>query len=395
MTSRSTYMACALALVCAAAVAPQAFAQPDGPRNDVPVHFKSAVELESAIAKIDAMYSAAYNKEKIGSYTVGVVSGPTLVWTKSYGMADMEAQVPATKETVYRIGSVTKEFTAVMLAQLVAAGRVHLADPVERHFPQIKLVVSSYPYAPPITIVQLASHKSGLAEEPDDTEKFLTGQVSDWEKTLIAALPLTRYAYEPGTHFNYSNIGYAILGATLASAVGKPYTRYVMDNILVPLHMTHTVFEPTPDTLKHLAKGYSMKIGKPDPSRAAIDLKNGRGYKVPNGALFTTVADLARFLSFQMGDAPDETVLTKATLKDLYSNVYSAPSTLNQGYGLGFEALRSGDFVAIGHQGGVAGFVANVFFDPKTHLGFVELHNATNPGYNDDLPLEMLMALTQ
>jgi CubicO group peptidase (beta-lactamase class C family) len=267
---------------------------------------------------------------------------------------------------------------------------------VERYFPQIKLVVpTSYPYAPPITIVQLASHKSGLAEEPDDTEKYLTGQVGDWEKTLIAALPFTRYAYEPGTRFNYSNIGYAILGATLASATGKPYTRYVMESILVPLRMTHTVFEPTPDTLKHLAKGYSMKNGKPDPSRAEIDLKNGRGYKVPNGALFTTVVDLARFLSFQMGDAPDETVLTKAALKEFYSNVYSAPSELNQGYGLGFEALRSGDFVAIGHQGGVAGFVANAFFDPKTHVGFVELHNATNPAYNDDLPLEMLMAVAQ
>ncbi len=115
MTPRSICLAWALALVAAASVSSRASAQPDGSKNDVPPHFKSAVELTAAIAKIDAMYVAAYNKEKIGSYTIGVVSGPTLVWTKSYGMADMENRVPATKDTVYRIGSVTKEFTAVLL----------------------------------------------------------------------------------------------------------------------------------------------------------------------------------------------------------------------------------------------------------------------------------------
>lgn len=136
MASRSTDMACALALIAAVAVASPSSAQPGGPKSDAPVHFKSAVELTAAISKIDAMYAAAYNKEQIGSYTIGVVSGPTLVWTKSYGMADMENQVLATKDTVYRIGSVTKEFTAVMLAQLVGTGKVHLADPVERYFPR-------------------------------------------------------------------------------------------------------------------------------------------------------------------------------------------------------------------------------------------------------------------
>src|SRR5215212_9166466 len=89
------------------------------------------------IETVDSLVSAEFAKDSIGSITVGVISGSQLVWTRSVGFADMKTRRPANRSTVYRIGSITKPFTAVMLMQLVAAGRVQLSDPVERYLPEV------------------------------------------------------------------------------------------------------------------------------------------------------------------------------------------------------------------------------------------------------------------
>lgn len=111
------------------------------------------------------------------------------------------------------------------MEQLVEAGKVHLSDSVEKYFPGIKAVQGRFPDAPPITLIQLATHTSGLGREPDNIGAATTEPVSDWESTLIAALPHLRYQYEPGTRFFYSNIGYAILGAALSRAAGESYVQ--------------------------------------------------------------------------------------------------------------------------------------------------------------------------
>ena len=176
---------------------------------------KTRQELAAGIINVDGLFAAEYKKEHAAGLTVGIVSGRDLVWTKSYGFADIANGRPATADTVYRIGSITKQFTSLMLLQLVRDGKVHFSDPVEKFFPEVNQVQGRYLGAPPITLIQLATHHSGLKQEPGDVERFTTGPVSQWEQTLIAALPKLQYAYEPGTHFVYSNIGYAILGAAL------------------------------------------------------------------------------------------------------------------------------------------------------------------------------------
>src|SRR5262249_4860773 len=157
------------------------------------------------------------------------------------------------------------------------------------------------------TLIQLATHTSGLAREPDHTDKYLKGPVSEWEKVLIAALDQTGYALEPGTQFSYSNIGYAILGAALSRAAGQSYVEYVSARILKPLGMVDSAFEPNDRIRARIARGYVIDrngIDQETPERE----HQGRGYKVPNGAIYTTVADLAKFMIFELGGGP-ETVL--------------------------------------------------------------------------------------
>src|SRR5215813_11600740 len=114
-------------------------------------------DLASAISRIDSMSAAELAKDNVGSVTVGVVSGAKLVWSKSYGHADMEKKIPADQDTIYRIGSITKQFTGVMLLQLVEQGKVKLSDPVEKYFPEINKVQGRVPGAPAITLVGLAT----------------------------------------------------------------------------------------------------------------------------------------------------------------------------------------------------------------------------------------------
>src|SRR5262249_3058154 len=159
------------------------------------------------------------------------------------------------------------------------AGTVHLSEPVEKYFAEINRVQGRMPWAVPVTLIQLATMTSGLDREPEDLATYLKGSVSDWEKVLVSALPHTRFRFEPDTQFFYSNIGYAILGAALGRAAGRPYTEYVTERILAPLGMKHSAFEPNPGIQSSITKGYDVRPDGGADSGAPEREHSGRGYK--------------------------------------------------------------------------------------------------------------------
>ena len=324
------------------------------------------------------MTAAEYAKDHIGGVTVGIVVGGHLVWTKSYGYADAERKMPATKETVYRIASVTKRFTGLMLFQLVERGRVHLSDAVEKYFPEVNKIQGRFAGAPPITLVQLATMTSGLAGEPKNAERYNTGRVADWEKMLTLSLPDTKYLYEPGAYHNYSNTSYAILGAALGRAAGVPYVSYVQKQLIEPLGMTHTAFEPNDQIGPFLAKGYHVdENGKLD-TLTPLRQHGNRGKNVPAGSLYSTVGDLTRFVAFELGEGP-ASILKKETLDNSFSALVAADADLNYGDGTGFSALRlmPSNFVAVGHLGALPGYSVAVIFDRSSRTGIIMLANVT------------------
>jgi CubicO group peptidase (beta-lactamase class C family) len=349
--------------------------------------------LRPHFAEIDSLIAAELARRPVGSVTAGVVSGKELVWSKSYGEADIEKKTPADADTVYRIGSITKMFTAVMLEQLVEAKKVHLSDPVEKYFPEVKMVQDRYPDAPPITLIQLATHTAGLGREPENTATYLTGAVKDWEKTLIAALPHTRYILEPGTRFSYSNIGFAILGAALERAAGESYVDYIPKHIFEPLGMTHSALQGNAQMAAHLSKGYVVMGpgGAVDAETAQREHETGRGYKVPNGAIYTTVGDLAHFASFLMGQGP-ESVLKIASLENFQlQTIVPSDLALTHGYGIGFETERREGYTEFGHNGAVAGYTAELLMNRKTGVGVIVLSNgAANPATLGQQALDIL-----
>jgi CubicO group peptidase (beta-lactamase class C family) len=322
------------------------------------------------------MAAAEFAHDSLASLTIGVVTPQGLVWTKSYGFADMSTGRLANRQSVYRIGSITKMFTALMLQQLVAAGKVRLTDPVERYYPEIEEIRGYSKLAAPITVQQLAMMTSGISREPEEEGPFWTGSVATWDSTLRLALPHTNMAQAPGTKFLYSNIGYAILGAALGRAAGVPFIQWEKEHILEPLGMRHTAFEIEPAIAPDVTRGYDIATnGTADPAQSVRESITGRGYKVPNGALYTTVDDLSRFLVLQLGHGPGS-VVAPARLDSAFNAVLDPDGKPTAPYGVGFAVERKGDHNFYGHNGGVAGFSALLEFDRDRQVGVIVLRNA-------------------
>jgi D-alanyl-D-alanine carboxypeptidase len=284
----------------------------------------------------------------------------------------MEDKEVPTSDTAYRIGSITKQFTALAMLQLVEQGKMRLTDPLEKYVPEIKQVQKKFEGTPPVTLLQVATMHSGLSREPGCANHSV-GPLSGWQKIVVDCLPQTSYANEPGTTYLYSNIGYASLGLAIERAGGKPFTEQVTERILKPLGMNRSAFEPNAAIRHDLAHGYRRQNEKPDRSGPDRELE-GRGYRVPNGALFSTVNDLAKFVAWEMGEGP-EGILPRTVQEANYGRAFFSNPTMTSGYGVGFMISRRGDVVMLGHGGSTAGYHASALVHRPSKLGVVVLRN--------------------
>jgi D-alanyl-D-alanine-carboxypeptidase/D-alanyl-D-alanine-endopeptidase len=335
----------------------------------------------SALTEVDAFAAREYAADPIGGLMVGVVADGGLAWHKAYGFADAETKRVANENTPHRVGSITKQFVGLMLLQLAERGKVRLSDPLVKYVPEFSTVTSPYPDAPPITLLQLATMTSGLAREPSGPFDHSTGSSAKWEQIVLDVLPRVTYAHEPGTKYLYCNIGYALLGLALGRAAGQPFTTYVRDQILQPLGMTSSGFEATEPMRPLLSRGYEVgKDGKIEWTSADTEW-NGRGYRVPNGGLISTMKDLAKFVAWELGGGPDS-VLKRETQTDNYSRVMTAAGDMGGGYGIGFQAQRRGTFIAHGHGGTTDGFLSQAVFDRSSRTGVIVFRNVTGGKLN-------------
>lgn len=361
------------AVMCTAVGSSALTAQAQPAPRQVPTFDANALRL------VDSIAEAEFRKDSLGSITIGLVSGSDLVWAKSYGYVDRTRQRRATPQTVYRIASVTKQVTAIMLLQLAERRVVALSDPVSRYFPEIRQVRGAADVAidrvP--TLLQLATMSSGLAREPNDQRRSQTGALDRWMQVLTTAMPSVELRGEPGTMYGYSNVGYSVLGAALSRAAGESYVDYVRRHILLPLGMRSTDFALTADMRDALAQGVDYDVLYKDTLNyedAARDHEE-RGYGVPAGGLYSTVGDVAKLVSFELGFGPD-TVLRAATIARRNAVPIASQPALSFGYGLGVQVNRWGDTTEVGHSGNTSGYTAQVAYDLARNYGVVVLRSA-------------------
>jgi CubicO group peptidase (beta-lactamase class C family) len=328
--------------------------------------------FEAAIARFEARLAADTASDSIGSIVAGVVVGDRTVWQGAFGWADTGAGRPARPDGIYRTGSISKSFTALILVLLAAEGTVALDDPVERYLPEVRGLVQTPPGSPPITLRQLASHTAGLIREPR-LPGAASGPLEDWEEKILAAIPTTAFQSPPGEGYAYSNIGFGILGLALSRAAGRPFMDLVTERIFQPLGMSSSTFQVDGQLQDRLATGYAnRRDGSVDAEQPLVE-HAGRGYKVPNGGIYSTVEDLGHFIAALSGarslQGLDDT--GRAEMMRVQT-----PEDPTGGYGLGLTiTVDLPGRRRVAHGGSVAGYTAHLVFDPDRQIGVILLRN--------------------
>ncbi len=337
--------------------------------------------FEAAIAAFDAEVAAAVAEDAGGAVSVAVFVGDDVVWAKGYGWADIERRVAATAETIGRTGSISKSFTAVLMMQLAERGVLDIDDPVAAYFPEFAGLAELPDGAPPVTFRMLASHTAGLVREPE-LRGAASGPIYGWEGKILESIPHTRFQSVPMSEYSYSNIGYGMLGLASSRAAGVPFMELVRDLIFEPLGMGSSTFVVnTPEMAGRLSVGYSRdrETGELSAEQATRE-HFGRGYKVPNGGIYSTVLDMARFAAAIMGVSPVE-ILSAESREHMLT-----PRPPAQAYGLGFQVRRREGVTTMGHGGSVAGYNAGLSFELDSKIGVSMLRTTSY-----DPPIEALL----
>jgi uncharacterized protein (TIGR02246 family) len=328
--------------------------------------------FEAAIAGFDAEVARGVADDGAGCVSIAVFIGDEVVWENGYGWADMERRIACTPETIGRTGSISKSFTAVMMMQLIERGIFDLDDPVVDYFPEIAALADPPAAIEEVTFRRLASHTAGLIREPE-LEGAAAGSIYQWEDKILESIPNTSFKTPPGTEYSYSNIGFGMLGLASSRAAGVPFMELVTEQIFRPLGMTSSTFIINePELSERLSVGYTRSR---EDGRVSAELATrehfGRGYKVPNGGIYSTVADLAKFAAAMMG-ASSVQILSEESRAEMMR-----PQSPADGYGLGFTVFRVDGMKIVGHGGSVAGYNAGLQFELGSGVGVATLRTSS------------------
>jgi D-alanyl-D-alanine carboxypeptidase len=330
---RAPSFAAAVLLPLVLAWAPFATAQPtaapSAPTSQTKVRIADVPEVRDALIKVDIWLEGQRIRYDLPGFSVGVVQDQELIWSKGYGFADLANKIPATDETLYRIASITKTFTATAVMQLVEQGKLSLEDPVVQHLPWF--TPKNADPAQPVRVWHLLTHTAGLVREPPGTD---WDSVIYSEETAIArSMAETPLSLQPQTRLKYSNYGFSIAGQLVAQLSGKPYTRAVEEGILQPLGMTNSRFLDGSQTCPNLAVPYSRRLG--NHGRGIEEQVKGSGL-LAAGGLVSNVRDLARWVSFQLNESDDfkGPVLTGRSLREMHQPRFLLPDW-TVGWGIG------------------------------------------------------------
>jgi CubicO group peptidase (beta-lactamase class C family) len=303
--------------------------------------------------------------DRLPSVAAAVVRKGETAWSGAVGVADYDAGLEATPGTQYRIGSITKTFTATAIMQLRDAGALDLDDRLEQHLDGIE---NGSP-----TIRRMLAHISGMQREVG--EMFVDGTTPTEDDLVV------RLALEPARAHHYSNLAFGLLGRVVAAKSGGSYTDYVDERILRPLGLERTTwYAQEPSAQGYLVDEYARTVSK----EPATDL----GGVAAMGQLWSTVEDLARWATFLARGA--DGVLSPETIEEMwFPQVMYYPEDWFLAWGLGLELYNRGGKILGGHGGAMPGHLAGVYVHRKTEIGAAALTNSGTRGELDLFCLEL------
>ena len=385
--SRAVLMGSFLVTLAAPAMA----AAPQTPPSALPVpRFADAqrtAKLMAAVPELDRIFREWQEHEPAPGLAYGLIVDGKLVHAAAFGEREVPGKSPATTDSVFRIASMTKSFTALAVLRLRDDGRLRLDDPVEKYVPELAHIAYPTSDSPRLTIRHLLSHSAGFPEDNPWGDQQLGISAATMAQWLRSGIP---FSHAPGTAYEYSNYAFMILGRVIEMASGRPYRNYVDATIIRPLGMTSTVWEEKDVPPTRLATGE-----RPDGKGWLEEPALGYGAGSSMGGLFSSVADLARFVSFFLDAYPprdddDGGPVRRSSRREMQVPVtpfraaarratVEAPLELTSGgyaFGLGVtQSCRFGQIVS--HGGGLPGFGSRMVWLPEYGVGIVVLANRT------------------
>ncbi|MEP6758944.1 MAG: serine hydrolase [Actinomycetota bacterium] len=325
--------------------------------------------------KFEERVAAFVKEHRLPGASAGVVVGDELVWSGGYGFADVGTQRPHDAQTLFRVASITKTFTATAILQLRDEGKLHLDDPAVAHLPELRDAQSPFGLIETVTIRRMLSHESGLMGDPPGARWFHDVYEASPQVNLARATEIAT-RIPPNVQQKYSNMAFQLLGEIVARVSGQSYVDVIRERILEPLGMASSAFAPLPEALEaRRAVGYWPRWL----SDTLVPAAGLAEFPAAEGGLQSCVEDVAKWLSaqFPMQDAPEghRTVLSDATLREMHRPRYLEGDAWEEAWCIGWYAKRKGDTVWVQHSGGLPGFITNACFRSKERVGAIALLN--------------------
>ncbi len=348
----------------------------------------SDTDLPRLDASHRSLVSRILQPRRIPGAAVGVVRGGALTAFEGFGVAGTNSNAAPTPDSLYRVASITKTITATAIMRLRDAGRLDLDDPLERHLPEFEAVKARRGSRDQVTFRRMLAHHSGLMS--DARRDYWEDHDFPSMPQILDELDRIEVVLEPDRASKYSNLAFALMGEVISRHAGVEYTQHVRESILDPIGMRSSAFELDADLTARLATGYDESPYsddvQPAPHRALEGLTAA-------GQLYSSVADLARWIGFQLQVGPAAVsgteVLAPSTIEEMHRPQFLDPGW-KAGHCLGWQAVRHGDEIHIGHTGSLPGYRCAHYFNKAAGIGVVVL---TNRGWHNGAPQAALALL--
>ena len=345
--------------------------------------------LMSAMPEVDRVFRVYAADKKLPGMVWGVVIDDRLAHLGTFGVRDRASQTPVTADTVFRIASMTKSFTALAVLRLRDEGRLSLEDPVSRWIPAFASLERPTLDTPPLTIRQLLSHSAGFPEDNPWGDQQLSATDAMMDAWLARGIP---FSTPPGTRYEYSNYAFGLLGRIVTAASGVPYEQYVRTAVLAPLQMGDSTFEFSDVAPARRAVGYRLEPAGTYSEEPPLP----HGVFGAMGGLLTTANDLGKYVAFQLSawpprDDDDRGPVRRSSVREMAhmwtpSNLTAQlfegrtqASVTGYGYGLRVTADCRFDHI-VAHGGSLPGFGSYMAWLPEYGVGIFAMATLTYSG---------------
>jgi CubicO group peptidase (beta-lactamase class C family) len=348
-----------------------------------PAGGQERVTPETDELEMGACVNEILNRHPAIGLAVGVVRNGRLDFFHGHGFADVESSRPITEDTVFRIGSITKTFTAIAVMQLCERGLIDLDAPANDYLRAYRLVPAKAGFQP-ATVRHLLTHTAGIPQMPRPARALLTvftgsaltesGESFDFGQRMPSLAEFyrgsLRLVAEPGTRFTYGDHGFATLGQIVEDVTGVPLDRFFREHIFEPLGMVDSDLRRSELVKSRLARGYSLRANG---ARAVVDRD---WVTAAAGSIYSTPKDMAGYLAALLGGGANEhgSILEPATMAAMFHPQYQTDPRV-PGIGLAFFRHYLGGHLAVEHQGILPGFNSQIWAAPNDRIAAMAFTN--------------------